>query len=126
ASAREFLQEVDRIQTRLSRAEKTTVMPPRPSPPEPKPPATPPAAPPSPLVAAPAEAPPEKRSGGPGYLFGAAAVILAAAALIWIWKTTSPQPERVAQVASPPTAASAEPTPAATTPAPTVPTLPTA
>jgi eukaryotic-like serine/threonine-protein kinase len=126
ASAREFLQEVDRIQSRLSRADKTAVMS-RPAPEE-KPVAL---GAPSPPPAQPVSF--ERRSAGPGYLFGAAALILAAAALVWIWKSTSGRQEPAAAGVSPapaslpaqPTAA-VIPTAAAATASATAPVLPTA
>jgi serine/threonine-protein kinase len=106
ASAREFLQEVDRIQTRLSRADKTAVMS-RPAPEEKTVTSAavglPPAPPPS----------PDRRAAGPGYLFGAAALILAAAALVWIWKSTSRRQEPTAGVSPAPVSLPAQPTAAA-------------
>jgi serine/threonine-protein kinase len=125
ASAREFLQEVDRIQSRLSRADQTAVMSRRA--PEEKTVASgavglPPAPPP----------PPDRRAAGPGYLFGAAALILAAAALVWIWKSTSRRQEPTAGVSPAPVSLPAQPTAAAiptaavAAPPPTAPALPTA
>jgi predicted Ser/Thr protein kinase len=125
ASAREFLQEVDRIQTRLSRADKTAVMS-RPAPEE------------KTVASGAAGLPPgeprspERRIAGPGYLFGAAALILAAAVLVWIWKSTSRPQEREAAVSPAPVILPAQPTAAAiptaavATPPATAPALPTA
>jgi predicted Ser/Thr protein kinase len=133
ASAREFLQEVDRIQTRLSRADKTAVIS-RASPEDKTVAAFPPGPPPA-IAAGPPPAqppPPERRLGGPGYLFGAAALILAAAALVWIWKSTSRRQEPTAGVLPAPVTVPAQPTApaipsaAAATPLATAPALPTA
>jgi len=119
ASAREFLQEVDRIQSRLSRADKTAVMS-RPAQEEKTVASGAAGLPPAQLPS-----PDRRLGGGPGYLFGAAALILAAAVLVWIWKSTSRPQAPAAAVSPAPTALPAQPT-AAPIPTAAVATPPTA
>jgi eukaryotic-like serine/threonine-protein kinase len=143
ADAAEFLREIHRIEVELEGVEPTQAItvsraaaPPaavtRPAPARAAAPAPPPAAPPAPPVA-PADGGPATatgpRSAGPLYLFGAAALLVALALLVWIWRASEKREEKlaaaVAPAASPAATASGgpgvgEPLPAAAAlPAPT-------
>ncbi len=127
ANAREFLDELAKIEAGLSAPERTTAVPPLPSaaPPPPTLPSLPSAA--ASSMASTSSA----RQAGPAYLFGAAALILAAAVLIWIWKSTARREERAARAATAPavTIAAASPSPASAempTAVPSPASLPTA
>jgi serine/threonine-protein kinase len=114
ADAAEFLREIRKIETELENVEPTqaltasapapappTVARPRPAspqPPAPMAPAPPPASPPT--AAGP-------RSAGPLYLFGAAALLVALALLIWIWRASEKRQERLAAAAVTPAASPA-------------------
>jgi len=111
ADASEFLGEIRKIEIELadveptqamaiSRPTATTVVAPRSA--EGRPSAaraTEPAAPPSPVPAAPPRA--RHRGSGPQYLFGAAALLVALALLVWIWRSSEKREERLAEAVTP-------------------------
>ena len=110
--ARKFLGQLEKIEQGLSRADRTVPM-----------------LPPSSAERPPAATPAPSRSVGAAYLFGAAAVILAVAVLLWIGKTTTRREQRIVPTPAgsslaPPAAAAASPS--APTAAPTLAPLPTA
>ncbi|HTO87662.1 MAG TPA: serine/threonine-protein kinase [Thermoanaerobaculia bacterium] len=151
ADAAEFLREIRRIEAELRSTEPTQAITVVRAPSPPAVPVPKPAPPPAPAVAAPPPRPsgppaapamplerrPEKpahaRSTGPLYLFGMAALLVAIALLVWIWRASEKREERLAAAVtaapSPVSApAAASPTAAAIPtpePMPTAESLPT-
>jgi eukaryotic-like serine/threonine-protein kinase len=147
ADAAEFLREIRKIEAELRSTEPTQAItvvraPSPPADPVPKPapavaappprPSGPPPAPARPLERRP-EKPAHARSTGPLYLFGMAALLVAIALLVWIWRASEKREERLAAaVTAAPSSVSAPaavsptaapiPTPA---PMPTAESLPT-
>ncbi|MGE5276242.1 MAG: serine/threonine-protein kinase [Acidobacteriota bacterium] len=116
ADAAEFLREIRKIEAELENVEPTQALTASAAAPAPEMVARPrPAAPPPPALIAPA--PPSaspsigtgQRSAGPLYLFGIAALLVALALLVWIWRASEKRQERLAVASITPAASPAVP-----------------
>ncbi len=124
ADAADFLREIRKIESELQDVEPTqalTLGAVTRTPAATHPASTPSARPTPPRPAPPAPAP-GGRSAGPLYLFGAAALLVAVALLVWIWRASAKREERLAAAAAAPspvaTVAAAAPDGGGSAPAP--------